>query len=544
MTRKTSFRLAGVAFCLLLTIFFTGCAVNKQIPPSSVQTDYDVIVIGGGLGGLAAGTHLAVNGFKVLLCEQHDKVGGCATSFERDPFTFDASLHEMAGGGPGKKDRGLYQLHKLWGIDKKAELYELPHFYRSIFPGVDITLPGNWEGFKRALKEKWPEEAEGIEKFHRLCEGTMNDLMSLKDLFRLTGFSKISTMARVPFRQKTFFKYKDKTLQDVLDECFASEEIKAVVSQLWVYYGAPVPDQTALITLAATDAYLADGVWHIKGTSQELSNAFAERIEELGGTVLTSTLVTKIHMNEGIATGIETENGKSYSSRYVVANTDPYQLTYKLIGKDHFPDDYVGKLEGMKPANSLCGVYIGLNIDLKDRGYDDSEIFYNPTLDSVALHDAMMQGDFQDGAVAITIYSNYGDPVYAPPGKSLVTLTAYSQIDYWPEYGDPYYRRKEKMVNDLVSLAARAIPELANPEFIEHIEGYTPRTLKRYTMNKGGIVYGFYLSPEQWMKIPHNTPFPNVFITSNWTQAWHGMGSAQVNGYRAARLIMDCEGME
>jgi len=49
------------------------------------------------------------------------------------------------------------------------------------------------------------------------------------------------------------------------------EDIKAVVSQLWVYYGAPVPYQTALLTLGATESYLGDGVWHVKGTSQALS---------------------------------------------------------------------------------------------------------------------------------------------------------------------------------------------------------------------------------------------------------------------------------
>jgi all-trans-retinol 13,14-reductase len=528
----------------LALIISGGCATHGPTARPAAQTDYDVIVIGGGLGGLSAGTHLALNGFKVLLCEQHDKVGGSTTRFDRKPFAFDSALHQMAGGGPGKKDRGLYQLLKLAGVDQKAQLYELPHFYRSLFPGVDITLPGNWDGFKSVLKEKWPAESKGIDQFHRLCENTMNELMELKDLFRDTGLKKYLTLAMVPFRQPTFFKYMDKNLQDLLDDCFTDEDLKAVVSQLWVYYGAPVPEQTALLTLAATESFLTDGVWHVKGTSQELSNAYAERIEELGGTVLTDTLVTRIHMENGRATGIETKGGKRYSARYIVANTDPYQLTYQLIGEKHFPEADIRKLEGMKPANSLCGVYLGLNIDLKKRGYDDTEIFINPTRDTAAMYDAMMRGDFENGAVVVTIYSNYGDPVYAPPGKSMVTITSYSQMQYWPEYGDAYARVKEKMVADLIAVAGKVVPELTNPDFIEHEEGFTPRTLKRYTMNKGGIVYGFYMSPEQVEKIPNTTAIPNVFIASNWTQAWHGVGSAQVNGWRAARLIMDAEGIQ
>jgi phytoene dehydrogenase-like protein len=545
MRKNSPARQISLLFIMALALVIGGgCAAHKQIPPPSAQTDYDVIVIGGGLGGLSAGTHLALNGYKVLLCEQHDKVGGCATRFERDPFVFDAALHEMAGGGPGRKDRGLYQLLKLWGVDRKVELYELPHLYRSTFPGVDITLPTNWEDFKNVLTEKWPAEAEGIEKFHRLSASTMNEMMELKDLFRYTGIKKYATLAMVPFRQPTFFKYMGKTLQELLDDCFTDENLKAVVAQLWVYYGCPAPEQTALLTLAATESYLTDGVWHVKGTSQELSNAYAERIEELGGTVLTSTLVTKVHMENGFATGIETEDGKRYTTRYVVANTDPYQLSSKLIGKEYFSANYLGKLADMKPANSLCGAYLGLNIDLKERGYKDTEIFINPTTDTVAMYDAMMKGDFDNGAVVVSIYSNFGDPVYAPPGKSVVTITSYSQMDYWPAYGDAYTQVKEKMVDDLVRIAAKVLPELANPDFIEHKEGFTPRTLHRYTMNKGGIVYGFYMNPEQVMKIPNDTPIPNVFIASNWTQGWHGFGSAQINGWRAARLILDADGIE
>ena len=532
--------MAAICVTFIATVLFslTGCA--KTPAPAQTESDYDVIVIGAGLGGLSAATHLANNNLRVLVLEQHDKVGGCATRFERGMFTFEASLHAMAGGGPGKNDRGLNQLLKLWGVYDKIEFIELPEFYRTIFPGVDITLPGNWEGFKQALREQWPEESDGIEKFHRICENTYKDMMALRELYRMSPARGFFKKMQVPLRYRSFYRYKDKTLQDVLDECFENDDIKAVVAQLWIFYGAPVPEQSALIGLAATEVYLSDGAWHIMGTSQMLSNAYAERIMELGGVVKTDTLVTKIVMENGLATGVETSSGKKYTSRYIVANTDPYQLTFRLVGEKHFPEKYIDHLNAMKPANSLFGVYMGLDVDLAARGYDEVEIIYSPTTsDSTLLYDAMMRGDFKEGAVAITIYSNLGDPVYAPEGKSVVTLTAYSGIDIWPEYGDDYYKMKHRKVNELVELAAEVIPELNDPRFVLIKEGYTPRTVKRYTLNRKGVVYGFYLTPDQWEKVPNHTPVPNVFIASNWSQTWHGMGSAQVNGLRAAQLILD-----
>ncbi len=543
MNRKSATaRLFTRVLILVFLIFSIGGCTTKNLPRA--KTDYDVIVIGAGMGGLSAAAHLAVKGQKVLILEKHSRVGGSTSNFTRGEFTFDTALHEMAGGGPGKLDRGLYQLLKVTGVDKKIELYEVPHFYRSVFPGVDITLPPNWTGFKNALKKKWPEEADGIDKFHALCRDLSGDMLELRDLFRYGSVRGTFTQVMVPLRQPTFFKWKDRTVQDLMDYCFKNEDLKAVVSQLWVYYGAPVEKESALIFMAATESYLSDGAWHIKGTSLALAEGYAARIRELGGTVKTGTLVTKILLENGKATGIRTADGKTFTARYIVANTDPYQLTYKLIGKENLPTKYIDKLESMKPANSLFGVYLGLNIDLKALGYQDTEIIYNTYRDSIKNYDAMMKGDYLNSAVTVTIYSNLADPIYAPPGKSVVKLDAYSDIAVWPKDRADYTKLKAQKVDELIGLAAKVIPELQDPKNIIVKEGYTPRTIERYTLNKGGVVYGFEMTPEQWQKIPNVTPFDNVFITSNWTQAWHGVCSSQINGWRAARLILDREGIE
>lgn len=543
MDQKNIIKKFMVLMMILAFMVFSIGVCAAENPPAQ-KTDYDVIVIGAGMGGLSAAAHLAVKGQRVLVLEKHFVVGGSTSKFKRGEFTFDTALHEMAGGGPGKMDKGLYRLLKATGVDKKVELYEVPHFYRSVFPGVDITLPPNWPGFKSELKKKWPEESEGIEKFHTLCSSLSSDLMALRDLFRQGSIRGTFTQILVPLRQRTFYKWKDRTVKDLMDTCFKNEDLKAVVSQLWVYYGAPVDKESALIFMAATESYLSDGAWHIKGTSQALADGYAARIRELGGTVKTNALVKKILLENGRATGVRTADGKTYTARYIVANTDPYQLADKLIGRENLPTKYLEKIDSLKPANSLFGVYLGLNIDLKALGYSDTEIFYNTYRDSLKNYEAMMKGDFENGAVAITIYTNLGDPVYAPKGKSVVKLDAYSQISVWPEDRADYNKLKAQKIEELIALAARVIPELKDPKNIIVKEGFTPRTIERYTLNKGGVVYGFYLSPEQWQKIPNSTPVENVFITSNWTQAWHGVCSGQVNGWRAARLILDKEGIE
>jgi len=205
-----------------------------------------------------------------------------------------------------------------------------------------------------------------------------------------------------------------------------------------------------------------------------------------------------------MARGVETREGETFTSRYVVANTDPYQLVFQLVGEGNF---------------------------------------YNTSMDTTSLYDSMMRGDLANGIVAITIYSNDDDPVYAPEGKSVLTLNAYSDSALWPEDPEAYQSLKDTKVDELVRLAANVIPELSDPRNIAVEEGFTPRTIESYTRNRGGVVYGFFASPDQIDKVPNHTPIDNLFIASNWTQAWHGVGSCQINGWRAARLILDREGI-
>ncbi len=430
--------------CILLIILLTlmvaslfGCT-TKNLPAQ--KTDYDVIVIGAGMGGLSAAAHLAVKGQKVLVLEKHNVVGGSTSLFRRGEFVFDTALHEMAGGGPGKLDRGLFQLLKTTGVDKKIELYEVPDFYRAVFPGVDITLPPNWEGFKNELKKKWPEEAEGIDKLHKLCAAVFGDMLEIKDIFRYGAVRGTLTRMMVPLRQNTFYTWKDRTVKDLMDLCFKNEDLKAVVSQLWVYYGAPVEKQSALIFMAATESYLSDGAWHVKGTSQALADGYAARIRELGGTIKTNTLVTKIILEDGVATGVRTATGQKYTARYIVANTDPYQLAYKLIGKDNMSDAYIKKLESMKPGNSLFGVYLGLGVDLKARGFHDTEIFFNTYRDSAKNYDAMMTGDFGKGPYPSPFTPTSTTPFTHPKASRWLNSTPTPTFPSGPRIGRPMKR--------------------------------------------------------------------------------------------------------
>ncbi len=126
-----------------------------------MEKDWDVIVVGSGLGGLSAGAHLAALGKRVLILEQHYIAGGNAGVFRRKRmFEFDVGTHYLAQCEPGGAIRTI--LHGL-GLENRIEFLEpTPMASTHPLPGVCVRMPKGWERYRERLIEAFPEEAAGL----------------------------------------------------------------------------------------------------------------------------------------------------------------------------------------------------------------------------------------------------------------------------------------------------------------------------------------------------------------------------------------------
>ncbi|MFX0172872.1 MAG: NAD(P)-binding protein [Candidatus Hodarchaeota archaeon] len=128
---------------------------------------YNVIIIGGGLGGLTVGAKLAKEGKKILLIEQHSKIGGCATIFRRIikgvTITLEVGLHMM--NGLDREDDFKRDLFHELGVLDNIEFIKVPEFYRFTNNRYDVVVPQDIGEAISSLSEAFPEERNAIETF-------------------------------------------------------------------------------------------------------------------------------------------------------------------------------------------------------------------------------------------------------------------------------------------------------------------------------------------------------------------------------------------
>jgi prolycopene isomerase len=494
--------------------------------------DYDVIVVGAGLGGLSSAVSLSKEGKKVLLLERQRVPGGYASSFRRGRFEFEISLHELSGLGPSE-DRGpLWKALDQFGITERVELIPIPEFYRSVFPDVDVTLPIGRERFVEELTRHFPAEAEGLGSF----TDAMFDFTEQALKANRLGMKKAM---QAPEQFPALMKYFGKTLSEVLNPMITDEKLRAVLGQIWGYYCLPPSQLSFLIYAMGTAAYLRFGPWHVKGTSQALSQAFVDAIEENGGDVALGKGVSRIMAADGRIYGVETDDGDRIDCPYVVSNANPFTVCLDLIGPDEIPDWYLRRLGAGTGGASTFNVYMGLDCPYEEVGLRNHETFVNTGYDLDDHYELMKAGiGVEPAEAAVTAY-NAADPGFSPPGTAVVVITMIARAEAWMTVPPAEYTAtKEKVADKVIALAERVAPGLR--DHIEEIEVATPVTNTRYTGNIAGSIIGFNetYSGSGMDRMPARGPLDGLYFAGAYSNIGGGYEPSIYSGLLTANQVM------
>jgi glycine betaine catabolism B len=494
------------------------------------MSDYDAVVIGAGLGGLSAAANLAVAGKKVLLLEKHCTPGGYASTFRRGRFEFDISLHELSGLGHADRRGPLYGTLENCGVAQKVKFLDIPDFYRSVYPDLDLVMPADRGGFEEVLCEHFTGDAEGIKKFTSLMFSLLEEVSS---------FSQ-EAMMKDPSAFTTLMTYAGSTVADVLNAEVKDEKARAMIAQLWGYYGLPPSRLSFLLFAIATATYLKYGPVHIKGKSQALSQAFVESILENGGDVWLNNGASKIVVEGGRVKGAVAEDGTEISTGYVVSNANPISTCVDLVGREHIPSWYLKRLGWGKIGISLFSVFLGLDCPVGDLGLENHETMLGMDYDFESHYDVpRKQAVYEPNGCAVAPY-NIVDPDFSPPGTCVVTLTSLGFGDPWLKLSpSEYVQAKNTMASRFIDIASRVAPAIK--EHIEVVEVATPLTHMRYTGNVAGAVYGYENSVAEAavQRLPHRGPIEGLYLASAWTRNGGGFQPCIDAGHAAAEGVIE-----
>jgi all-trans-retinol 13,14-reductase len=449
---------------------------------------------------------------KLFTYEICNMPGGYATTFRRGAFNVEVGLHEMDG--PGQGDMKTRIFNDL-DVFNNVEFLRLPEFYRFVNDRVDVTVPHNPETAAEILTARFPGETEGIKAFFSQIMNPRKNLMDPAQHGRSVG--------------------------EFLDSIISDDELKLVLlGNLGYFHDDPYSLSLAYYTVSQ-GSYFSGGGSFIRGGSQKLSDHLAGFIRSHGGEVLLSHVVTGLRTSQNIITGVTYQKNKKNNAIIlkaeaveIIANTAMPNVATLL--PEPFGNGLRDQLKEQQTGASLLTLYLGYDKPLRELGYRHySTAVYGSTILSQKDILKNNRGDFAARSFIFTDYSQV-DSALTPAGKGVGALCCIDYPENWEGLGRKEYVAKKATVASLfIERLEKLIPGIK--EVISYHEVATPLTLKRYTLNPGGAVYGFAQTPGRKPIDLSGMP-ENLHFASAWGKTGGGFSGVIYGGYLCAMGIL------
>ena len=413
-------------------------------PLDTLQPQYDVIVIGSGLGGLTSANRLAAAGHSVLLLEHHIQLGGLATWFKRGGHIFDVSLHGFPYGM-------VKTCKKYWGKAIRDSIVQLKNI---VFdnPQFSLTTTFSKEDFVRILQEHFGIEKQVVEDFFATVDG-MN-----------------------------FYDDQSLTTRELFDQFFPGRtDVHRLLMEPITYANGSTLDEPAITYGIVFSNFMNRGVFTFEGGTDKLIHMMSQELLAKGVDICTGAKVERVLVEDGVTSGVVVK-GRTIKARAVVSNAGITNTIDNLVGREQFAAEYVEKFDQVQVNNSSCQVYFGIR---KGEVIDDiGDLLFTSTSEEFSSEE--MRG-METKSRTFSLYYPKTRPEAAPDYTIVASMNG--NYDDWASLDNgAYARAKKAMIERCLVDLERYIPGVRDK--IDTIESATPKTFNRYTLHTKGTSFG------------------------------------------------------
>jgi phytoene dehydrogenase-like protein len=509
---------------------------------------HEVVVVGGGIGGLTAAALLAARGAGVCLFERAPRGGGCAAGFRKFGYDFETTAGLYSSWGRN-------ELHERVFAELPVERPEArrltPSYVVRLPDGTDVSVGGasadarvggaGGDEFEETLRASFPECAGRAVEFYRglapLADAAARALERFPALTETSKLQRARLAASDPRAYRRLTAARAETVAEHL--AGTSRRFRAFLdAQLRAFALAPADECSYPFAASALTAPLR-GLYSLRGGAPALADALTDSIKRSGGAVRFDAPVLRLAYDAaGRAVGVDLLSGERVeAARAVVSNLTAWDTYGKLVGAGRAPADVRSRLKTLR----------GRSAYLLFLGADDAAIARLPATHLLAAarpdggEDGAARDDQDDAARSEFFFGS--SPAWdarAPEGRRAVTVSTHAEAEDWFAFHEDEAAHEEQDAAALAAWWARlhaALPELGAG--IEVIETLTPRDYYEQTRRRLGMVGGTPRTPAALSDgaFTHRTHLPNLYMVGDTIFPGGGLAGATRSALAVANEI-------
>lgn len=463
---------------------------------------YDVLVIGSGLGGLLSAVFLAKEGMKVCVIEKGKQIGGCLQTFALQKTVFDSCVHYIGGLGEGHT---LHQIFSYAGIMDRLQLkgFDVDGFDRIAFGDDDISYPQavGFSNFVEQLLPLFPKERAALESYVKLVT-TVGDHFPL---YRLRS-GHAGEKAAVSGWELT----------ETLSRCTQNPLLQSVLAGNNLLYSGQKGKTPFYLHALVLESYMHSAHKLLPGSSQ-IAKYLWRALQTAGGTVLRNMEIARLVEERGQLQYAETKDGQRFYAKQFIANIHPEALL-GLLQTNLIRPAYRNRIKSLEQTTSAFMLNLVLAPGTVPMRYHN--LYWHKHQDVwLAPH---YQPDDWPLNYALYFTESRSCPGFAE-SISILTYMQYQEVSRWADVashsGEPRQRAaayedfKAARSQKLLSCVIQRVPELQGN--IRAHSTATPLTYRDYTATPTGALYGVLkdVNKPAETQIAVRTKIPNLLLT-------------------------------